>query len=140
MLRHPLGFAALRRDGMHGDDILLLGIGIQPPWQLVDQHLETSTQPHELHLQVAGDFVHRKGFKYCLFNLSYSRITFLSTDIYAVIKSKGCVYLWESTLLSELVRMTKCDWVKQRELKNLCTVGDVAPVDRVIGLAEARAC
>tara|TARA_R110002073_G_C9393285_1_gene573936 strand:+ start:79 stop:1326 length:1248 start_codon:yes stop_codon:yes gene_type:complete len=37
------------------DDILLLGIGIQPPWKLVDQHLETRTQPHELHLQVAGD-------------------------------------------------------------------------------------
>lgn len=40
---------------MHTDDILLLGIGIQRPWQLVDQHLDTSTQPHELHLQVAGE-------------------------------------------------------------------------------------
>ena len=40
---------------MRSDDILLLGIGIQPPWQLVDQHLDTSTQPHELHLQVAGE-------------------------------------------------------------------------------------
>ena len=40
---------------MRSDDVLLLGIGIQPPWQLVDQHLDTSTQPHELHLQVAGE-------------------------------------------------------------------------------------
>ena len=40
---------------MRSDDILLLGIGIQPPWRLVDQHLDTSTQPHELHLQVAGE-------------------------------------------------------------------------------------
>ena len=40
---------------MRGDEILLLGIGIQPPWQLVDQHLDTSTQPHKLHLQVEGE-------------------------------------------------------------------------------------
>ena len=40
---------------MRADDILLLGIGIQPPWQLVDQHLDTSTAPHELHLQMAAD-------------------------------------------------------------------------------------
>ena len=40
---------------MRADDILLLGIGIQPPWQLVDQHLDTSTAPHELHLRVAAD-------------------------------------------------------------------------------------
>ena len=37
---------------MHSDEILLLGIGIQHPWRLVDQHLDTSTQPHELHLNV----------------------------------------------------------------------------------------
>jgi len=40
---------------MRGDEILLLGIGIQPPWQLVDQHLDTSKQPHELYLQVEGE-------------------------------------------------------------------------------------
>ena len=40
---------------MRGDEILLLGIGIQPPWQLVDQHRDTATQPHELHLQVEGE-------------------------------------------------------------------------------------
>jgi transposase len=33
----------------------LLGIGAQPPWQLVDQHLDTSVQPHELHLHVASE-------------------------------------------------------------------------------------
>lgn len=40
---------------MRADDILLLGIGIQSPWRLVDQHLETGTEPHELHLHVAAD-------------------------------------------------------------------------------------
>ena len=39
---------------MRGDGILLSGIGIQSPWQLVDRHLDTSTQPHKLHLQVEG--------------------------------------------------------------------------------------
>jgi transposase len=37
---------------MHSDEILLLGIGIQHPWRLVDQYLDTSSQPHELHLKV----------------------------------------------------------------------------------------
>ena len=55
MLRHPSVHRQTESDGMHSDDILLLGIGIQPPWQLVDQHLDTSTQPHELHLEVAGE-------------------------------------------------------------------------------------
>lgn len=40
---------------MRGDEVLLLGIGIQPPWQLVDQHLDTAMQPHELYLQVEGE-------------------------------------------------------------------------------------
>ena len=40
---------------MRSDGILLLGIGIQPPWQLVEPHLDTSTRPHERHLQVAGE-------------------------------------------------------------------------------------
>ena len=39
---------------MRGDQILLLGIGIHPLRRLVDQHLDTSPQPHELYLQVAG--------------------------------------------------------------------------------------
>ena len=54
LLSHARDGIPERSDGMHGDEILLLGIGIQPPWQLVDQHLDTSTQPHELHLEVAG--------------------------------------------------------------------------------------
>ena len=31
---------------------LLLGLGIQSPWKLMNQHLDTSKQPHELHLEV----------------------------------------------------------------------------------------
>ena len=40
---------------MDGNEILLLGLGIQSPWQLVDQRLETDKQPHELHLQVQAE-------------------------------------------------------------------------------------
>jgi len=31
---------------MLGDEILLLGIAVQPPWQLVDQHLDTEVDPN----------------------------------------------------------------------------------------------
>ena len=34
---------------MDGNEILLLGLGIQLPWQLVDQRLDVDKQPHELH-------------------------------------------------------------------------------------------
>jgi hypothetical protein len=44
-----------RSDSMRGDKIWLLGIGIQAPSQLVDQHLDTSKQPHKLRLQVEGE-------------------------------------------------------------------------------------
>jgi hypothetical protein len=37
---------------MRGDEILLLAICIQTPWQLVEQHLDTTTQPQELYLRV----------------------------------------------------------------------------------------
>ena len=37
---------------MSPDEILRLGIGIEPPWKLVGQRLDTSKRPHELHLQV----------------------------------------------------------------------------------------
>ena len=37
---------------MNANDVLLLGIGIQSPWQLVGQRLDTDKTPHELHLQV----------------------------------------------------------------------------------------
>ena len=39
---------------MDGNEILLLGLGIQSPWQLVDQRLDVDKQPHELHLQVGS--------------------------------------------------------------------------------------
>jgi transposase len=37
---------------MDTSDILLLGVGIQPPWQLVGQRLDTAKHPHELNLEV----------------------------------------------------------------------------------------
>ena len=40
---------------MDGNEILLLGLGIQSPWKLMDQHLDTGKQPHELHLTVGSD-------------------------------------------------------------------------------------
>ena len=40
---------------MNDNQILLLGLGLEPPWQLVDQQLDTSKQPHELHLTIKGE-------------------------------------------------------------------------------------
>ena len=40
---------------MDGNQILLLGIGIEAPWKLVDQRLDTDKQPHELHLEVRAE-------------------------------------------------------------------------------------
>ena len=40
---------------MDGNEILLLGLGIQSPWQLVEQHLDTDKEPHELHLTVRSE-------------------------------------------------------------------------------------
>lgn len=40
---------------MDGNEILLLGLGIQSPWELVEQRLDTDKQPHELHLQVKAE-------------------------------------------------------------------------------------
>ena len=31
---------------MDGNQILLLGLGIEAPWKLVDQRLDTDKQPH----------------------------------------------------------------------------------------------
>ena len=45
----------MREVGVDGNEILLLGIGIQPPWQLVGQRLETDKKPHELHLEVKAE-------------------------------------------------------------------------------------
>lgn len=40
---------------MAHSDIFTLGLGLTPPWRVVDQRLETSKQPNELHLAVAAD-------------------------------------------------------------------------------------
>jgi len=40
---------------MDGNQILLLGLGIEAPWKLVDQRLDTDKQPHELHLEVKAE-------------------------------------------------------------------------------------
>ena len=45
---------------MDGNEILLLGLGIRSPWQLVDQHMDVDKQPQELHLQVSSE----RGTKY----------------------------------------------------------------------------
>lgn len=45
---------------MDGNEILLLGLGIQAPWKLVDQRLDTDKTPHELHLEVKAE----RGSKY----------------------------------------------------------------------------
>jgi hypothetical protein len=43
MLSHARDGIPDSSDGMRGDGILILGIGSQPPWQLVDQHLGALT-------------------------------------------------------------------------------------------------
>jgi transposase len=43
-----------------GNEILMLGLGIQSPWKLMEQSLDTAKQPHELHLTVGSD----RGTKY----------------------------------------------------------------------------
>ncbi|MEI6858698.1 MAG: hypothetical protein V5788_02730 [Shewanella sp.] len=40
---------------MDSTDILMLGLGLQAPWNLVGQNLDTGKSPHELHLQVAAE-------------------------------------------------------------------------------------
>ena len=40
---------------MDANTVLALGLGVTPPWRLVNQRLETGKQPHELHLEVAAD-------------------------------------------------------------------------------------
>jgi transposase len=36
-------------------ELLALGLGLQPPWRLVGQRVDTSKQPHEVYLEVAAD-------------------------------------------------------------------------------------
>ena len=40
---------------MDGNEVLMLGLGLQPPWKLMGQVLNTDKQPHELNLEVAAD-------------------------------------------------------------------------------------
>jgi hypothetical protein len=35
--------------------IIALGLGVSPPWKLVEQQLDTTVQPHVLHLEVVVD-------------------------------------------------------------------------------------
>ena len=37
---------------MNGNDIIALGLGLEPPWQIVGQVLDTDKQPHELRLSL----------------------------------------------------------------------------------------
>ena len=39
---------------MDANDSLARGLGVTPPWKLVSQRLDTSTQPHQRHLAVAA--------------------------------------------------------------------------------------
>ena len=40
---------------MTGSDIFTFGLGIEPPWRIVDQRLDTGKQPHELRLELASE-------------------------------------------------------------------------------------
>jgi transposase len=40
---------------MDANDVLALGLGVTPPWKLVDQRLDTTTQPNRLHIEIAAD-------------------------------------------------------------------------------------
>lgn len=40
---------------MHSNEILALGLRIEPPWRLVAQRLDAEASPNALHLTVAAD-------------------------------------------------------------------------------------
>ena len=40
---------------MDANDVLALGLGISPPWQLVGQRLDTDKRPKELHIELAAE-------------------------------------------------------------------------------------
>ncbi len=42
---------------MDGTQILTLGLGLETPWTLKNQHLDTSVSPHRLHLHVESEAV-----------------------------------------------------------------------------------
>lgn len=39
---------------MNGNDIIALGLGLQAPWEITGQLLDTSKSPHELRLTIAA--------------------------------------------------------------------------------------
>lgn len=41
---------------MDAKDVLALGLGVNPPWRLVDQRLDTSRQPHVLEILLEAEF------------------------------------------------------------------------------------
>ena len=45
---------------MDAGELLALGLGLQPPWRLVGQRVDTDKQPHEVFLEVAAE----RGAKY----------------------------------------------------------------------------
>ena len=40
---------------MDTNDMMLLGLGLTPPWKLVSQQLDTDKRPRELHIDVAAE-------------------------------------------------------------------------------------
>ena len=40
---------------MDGNQIFMLGLGLQAPWKIVDQHLDTSQKPNQLRVRVSAD-------------------------------------------------------------------------------------
>jgi hypothetical protein len=45
-------FNNLTGGGVDTKDIMVLGLGIQEPWRLVGQHLDTTKKPKELQLEI----------------------------------------------------------------------------------------
>lgn len=40
---------------MLSDDVLSLGLGLTPPWKLIDQHLDRDRTPNALHIELLAD-------------------------------------------------------------------------------------
>jgi transposase len=40
---------------MDASSLLSLGLGLEPPWKLVDQHVDTGKTPHEVYLEISSD-------------------------------------------------------------------------------------
>ena len=40
---------------MYSKDIMTLGLGLEEPWKIVDQWLDTSKSPHDLHIRISAD-------------------------------------------------------------------------------------